>query len=208
MRGLSAATHSYTSRRRRDARSVVWTTQYEANELPQNASPVWTFTESITNTIEISPAGFLHVTSVDEGYPEYSMTPSVAFDGFTFETRMKVINGQVNDYQGANTNGASYIFASDKNAKGELYIYSDAVVVVGNTIDTVSLDTTDAYHTYRLTVNDTELKLYIDGVLESSIVPTDYTVTAVEFSPEIFGVPSIETSWDYVYYRTDGAFAP
>jgi len=189
-----------------------WTVQYEANELPDAATPVWTKGGDAT-TIEISPAGFLHVVSSD-AMLIYRRSVSVSdATGATYEARFKVVSGQTRDYPGDEINAQICLrLDSDRAENGEvnLVIYSDSIILYDDPTQYYEMDTTDDYHTYRITSKNGTINVYVDGILRLTST-TGYTTIPAEgftFEPENLGVAGIETSWDYVYYRTDGAFGP
>ena len=186
----------------------MWTVQYNANELPDVATPEWTKTGDAA-TIEISPAGYLHVVSSTTGL-SYLITDNNLSNttGMAMETRLKVISGAVDDYPNW-VNGVSNIeIMINGIGRVAFLIFSNAIRAYPSGNQYV-MDTTDNYHTYRYTFKDSVVKLYIDGILR--FTETNLNTTAnnyVLFEPEINGGANIETSWDYVYYRTDGAFKP
>ena len=183
----------------------LWLTRYEADQLPTAAIPVWTKVGGFTaDTEEISPAGFLHLVSNDSGEATYSQNESGIDNavGTTIELRVKMISG----YTFADQINSMSLELRDGVRQVWLDIYSDAIATKGETYE---MDTTDDYHIYRVTVKGTETKVYVDGVLRI----TDNTSWAgaqkyVLFTGGSWYEGSIESSWDYVYYRTDGAFAP
>jgi len=190
-----------------------WTVKYEANELPDGATPAWT-KYGDASTIEISPAGYLHViSSALLGGISYEIADVNFLDsiGATVEFRMKVISGQVDD--NFNSNGFSYFYVmvtkGDNSWASPWAIYSNAIRAQPS-LNQYLMNTTDDYHIYRVTAKDGIAKLYIDGILR--FTETTINIGAggpgFHFGPEENGVAGIETSWDYVYYRTDGAFAP
>ena len=184
--------------------STNWATQYEANELPTAATPAWVKTGSAT-TEEISPAGFLHLVSKATDEITYFIE-DVSLDnsvGVTLEARVKMVSG----YTFADGSDAMSLVGRDGVRGWFLDIYSD-------TIDTgfgqYSMDTTDDFHTYRVTVIGTTQKVYVDGVLviTATLVGGGSGDTKIFFKGGYFSGAVIESSWDYVYYRADGAFAP
>ena len=62
----------------------------------------------------------------------------------------------------------------------------------------------------RITVKNTSATLYRDGIYLITVTLSTSSPASgfVYFASEGNDVAGIETSWDYVYYRTDGAFAP
>lgn len=188
---------------------MVWTVQYEANELPENATPAWTTNYSPdpleVSTVEISPAGILHV--VGEGVAGEGITWSqepafVDAVGVTLEFRMQMVTGDLM----ASASGEHYItFYTDNTPDVVFKLYTDGIV---DPDGSYAFDTTDDYHTYRITCKDHVVKLYVDGVLRREFTKVagaegaylEFTITN--------GSNDSEQNWDYIYYSTDGAFAP
>ena len=184
--------------------SFYWKAKYEANELPDAATPAWTKENFNADTEEISPAGFLHLISNVDGSVEYYRTESGLDNstGTTIEARVKMVSG----YTLAESTDAMALQLNDGVQQVFLDIYSDAIATKGETYE---MDTTDDYHTYRVTVKAGITKVYVDGVLRITD-ETSWTSAAKEihFMGGYWEGGSIESSWDYVYYRTDGAVAP
>lgn len=203
MRGLQIATHSYTSRRRRDARSVSWTVRYEADALPTASTPVW-----VGEDAGVSVAGgILHYTRTQgQGGGSYNLADGNINGLFTVEWKTKIVtapdiyNHVISMYSGA------YYFEVD--------VEEDRVLIDGDYISEVTqeylMDTTDDYHTYRLTANGTAVNLYIDGVLKltGTLNLVDTTSGTIYFGSWVVGASGTDWYLDYLYYRTDGAFAP
>jgi len=184
----------------------MWTVQYEANELPENATPAWT-TEHVPNplvesTVEISPAGILHVIGSEtvawRRIEEFSDAV-----GSTVEFSLQVIVGGllVNTSEDINIqiyNGVNGSF---------LFIYTNGIKL-GYGDDSYAFNTTNEQHIYRITVKDSVVKVYVDGILRIEGVPfIGEGSPSIEFYASA-GIENTETKWDYLYYRTDGAFAP
>ncbi len=188
----------------------IWTVRYEANELPDVATPAWT-KGGDADTIEISPAGFLHVNSgTEENGLRYDiLTPMSDAIGATIEARLKIVAGQTRDYPPDMDNSFCEIALRMDNGYVDLEIYSDGIVlyVGGQYYD---MDTTDDYHVYRVTSKNGTINVYVDGILR--ITSTNaYGVVGFEgpfLIAEATGIHNMDNSWDYVYYSVDGAFEP
>lgn len=194
---------------------MAWTVQYEANELPDAATPAWTKNAGNGETEEVSPAGYFHALGLgDYTTLSYLISDSNLSDstGFTFEARVRVLAGNTCDMEGAWTN--NYAAADFSLDSGDEYIgiYTDAVIFISGSGQKYSMDTTDDYHTYRVTIKDGVSKLYVDGTLRMTATPDTATnpSPSLDFQPQYGGSSGIavETSWDYVYYDTTGAYAP
>jgi len=180
----------------------MWTTQYNANELPTAATPAWT-KEGAFATEEISPAGILHIISDAVSgyglYGRYSLNFSNSAGG-TLEVKLKIVEAD-EEYD-------CYFLLRDGTKNHEVAITNTSVILSPNiSPQTYSMNTTDDYHTYRLTGQGSTSKLYIDGILRLTHTnPGSSAVNGVEFG-NVTPTGS-ELLWDYVYYRTDGAFKP
>jgi len=167
--------------------SSIWT-KYKANELPTAATPVWT--KSGATTTEEIVAGVFHVAGAA---PVYNQDPSNTGD-CTLELRMKVVSGE-GSFDIANDDDYYYVECGTANVK-----------LIGNTTnDSYVMDTTDDFHVYRLLIESHVGKLYIDGILRITLDDGDGGWAAGYVS---FYLSGGEGYFDYVYYRTDGAFAP
>lgn len=183
---------------------VNWTVKYEANELPEEATPAWTGGGlGPGEGEEISPAGYLHLET-EEGSKFYQLDVS-DFDasvGLTVETRLKIISSAGDDIQ---------IRIDDLTNSIILKIHESGVQLTQVTDEeeaTYAMDTTDDYHIYRITKINQTVKVYVDGVLRltgtANVEGEEGFVSFGAFGPS----EGQESSWDYFYYRTDGAFAP
>lgn len=182
---------------------VNWTGKYEANELPTEATPAWAGGGQI-GAAEISPAGYLHLETEAEQSKFYQLNVS-DFDasiGLTAETRLKVISSNGTDIQ---------VRIDDLTNSIILKIHESGVQLTQVTDEeeaTYAMDTTDDYHIYRITKINQTVKVYVDGVLRltgtANVEGEEGFVSFGAFGPS----EGQESSWDYFYYRTDGAFAP
>jgi len=180
-----------------------WSVQYKANELPDEATPAWTKSGEVT--IEINPPGYLHCTDLDGTSLEYALEDDEIDSaiGITLEGRVRILGGD--------TLGGDYTAALEiRGEEGEgnlvpLYFYTDGIRGAGEE-ETYEMTTTDDYHTYRITLLNGVAKVYVDGIFRLTSSPQPSSGPNIMFSP-IQGTNG-ESSWDYLYYRTDGAFAP
>lgn len=163
-----------------------WTGEYEANELPTVADPVWTIHAGDPSISSISD-GFLTITGEDAVciYKRLNVLGDNA-TGNIIEARVK----------SAITVGDTlrYLQIADNAKAAELLIYADRISCYG---DIYSMDTTDDYHIYRITLKSTSAKVYVDGVLRISKTATNANVDQI-----LFGYSA--GSWDYVRYYVGG----
>jgi len=120
--------------------------------------------------------------------------------GYTIETRLKVIDsGSVGQVIAFNDGVKKQLFYVNANQAGFRY----------GGQQTVNMNTTDTFHTYRLVVQGTSVDLYVDENLSL----TD-TLVATGLNRLRFGDNSTSTDtggevyWDYIRYTTQGANAP
>lgn len=186
-----------------------WTVQYEANELPEDATLAWTNSYSpnplVASTLEINPAGILHALSASGEIMNWNISASFSSStGGTVEFRMKVLTGTLISSSSASPS----IFFEDESYSYALNIYADGIVN-DNTLETIYLmDTTNDYHIYRFTGQNGTGALYVDGIFRGNFASDSPSQTQVlEFSASNSNA-STEQNWDYVYYSTDGAFMP
>lgn len=184
-----------------------WGVRYEANELPNKASPAWEIVEAGTPFSEITNQT-LHMTSSETDFRIYRRSNIGISNstGFTCEYRLKVIAC------GTGVTGATMYLQGD-TFRVWLYVSKGKVLLRrlaegGLEDDSYEMDTTSNYHTYRLIVKDSTASAYIDGVLRlSGALGKSAYAAKIQFGDLETSVPD-EYYWDYVRYRTDGAFEP
>lgn len=185
----------------------TWTTKYEANELPESATPAWTKSTDLgTYTAEIS-SGKLHFSSSDTNECviwERSDTNLLNSVGSTLEVRVKATS--LSDY----STYAGYIqyALADDSITAFLALFSDSVEFWGDGFDEVyAIDTTNDYHTYRISISGTTCTLYIDGVKAKEVTAGTAQTYIQKVTIETSSTPH-DTLTDYVYLDTTGAYAP
>jgi len=165
-----------------------WEVQYEANELPDAATPAWTKAGS-PETEEIV-TGTLHV--VDDGSTCYNQDPTNTGD-CTLGLRMKVVSGE-GSFDIANDDDYYYVECGTANVK-----------LIGNTTDdSYVMDTTDDFHVYHLLIENHVAKLYIDDTLRITLDDGGGGWASGYVSFYLGG----ESYFDYFYYTTAGAYEP
>lgn len=180
-----------------------WTVEYSADVPPENSSPPWIRQIYGTSGWCASVSGGILTTSVDGGGKHklvYARSDSTLSNlvGTTYEVKLKVTD--------ASSDSGNFIEICDGTREVDVIFYSDKVVV--SDLATYLIDTMDAYHTYRLTLQGSIAKLYVDGTCKAnSSISTTTSDRKIEFGSYRPG-DRAEGKWDYVKYRTDGAFAP
>ena len=173
-----------------------WDVKYEANELPQNSTPVWLFNYGSSNYTEEIINGKLHLTAFSGGAVSYcrdeeSMSNAI---GTTVEARIKVIEG---------AEGNVRVVIMDRAKSAELKLYNDKVCI--DNVPYYYMNTTDDYHIYRITLKGDERKLYVDNKLR---IETTSGGTSTNKQIWIWNIADAEAYFDWVYYTLGGAFAP
>lgn len=187
---------------------MSWTVQYEANELPENATPAWTDAYEpdplVASIVEINPVGILHTSGlvVDGEVVRWIRNESGISTavGVTVETKIKIMTGSVM----LSGNEEPEIVINDGTYNYVMAIYTDGVVDgLGNVIYT--MDTTDDYHTYRMTTQNGTGSIYIDEILRGIIGSSATSEKNISFVATAAN-GDFEQLWDYVYYSIDGVF--
>lgn len=177
------------------------TVNYTADALPQNSTPAWIKTAQGTFTEEINPAGSLHFSISNEGSQLYYKRTSLGLAngvGTTVEARVRLVSTHID-----------VVTIHDGTKVTTVEILPDKVNLLGATNVSVNMNTTDAYHTYRVTLKGNTAKLYIDGIYKLTTTPNPSTIDVIYFggaSPAFSGTR--EAYFDYVKYWTTGAFGP
>ncbi len=190
-----------------------WDVLYEANELPQNATPAWSKTQSTPSPSEVISDGTL-VLTISSGRNISYASGSIGFSastGYTVEARIKPVTfGSLeDDYLGESYN--CFFDFGDANQYGAVLLYPDHVsLMFDQTIDKYYFTTTDDFHIYHVTVEGSTAKLYVDSVLRITVTGAvnDGPWQVVKFAHLNPGTGAEEQIWDYVYYSTGGAFVP
>lgn len=207
--------HKYAYFASRGIGNEPFSVVYNADTLPQNTTPAWTpvFTPDplVNTTVEISPAGKLHVqgdgVNLETVHWTGPDTNIVNARGITVEMRLKL---NANDL--VSTNSLN-IYLQVQTETSLIYIgfYQDAIRMYNLTeavLATYTMDPTNDYHTYRITLKNLVCNVYVDGILRMT-----GTASSEAQTPGVLPVLSETTAngdilVDYIYYRTDGAFAP
>ncbi|GAG72130.1 unnamed protein product, partial [marine sediment metagenome] len=169
-----------------------WTVDYTADALPDASDPVWIKTgdDSLCSISE----GIFTLKAGDEDLFYVRWNDMASNDiGNMIEVRMKKISP-----------GAFYsrVALADGTHLLRLSIYLDRIRIPGG--ETYYMDTTDSYHTYKITMKGDQGKVYVDGELKASGISGDTSSNYVEF----LGERETEAKWDYVKYYTGGAIPP
>ncbi|PIV57223.1 hypothetical protein COS16_01455, partial [Candidatus Desantisbacteria bacterium CG02_land_8_20_14_3_00_49_13] len=193
----------------------VWQAMCEFNKMPEESDPPWNSYISYGQYSAELLENCLHLSTSDPAVYTgwYRIVPEFSSEiGSTVEARLKVVT--TDDYP-----GDIRIFLIDGSCEMSLGFKSNSVCMgygdAGFTILTeLPFNTTDGFHTYRLTLKQGTANLYIDnnpvpvltqpgiGYSDRFIFFGDYTYQ------ESFDSGQHSEVWDYVRYTAKGAFAP
>jgi hypothetical protein len=165
-----------------------------------------------------APAGaFNEVTVQDSSYPNGAIPPDDVWDsdvsnsrGWWVEVRMRV--DPVTDSQcvsDAARGPALTLWATDNTLKLVRLGFSSACVALiysFNEAISVPLDTTSAFHVYRISVRLKHVDVFIDGALaiQHDYGPTEETTKGVLFGDGQSGYGPTRSYWDYITYDVSG----
>ena len=193
------------------AAAEQWAVEYHADALPSVSAPVWTVLDDggSESWAHIEPGGVLHVLdgSTDWGskirwYRNWAVSNAA---GATVLVRARCDSVGVNAYTTNVTlsDGGRYInfvILPDRVASK-----ADATLV----LDREHLLDGTAYHTYRFTLRGSTYACYTDESPNPVFTGTAYTTANRQI---LFGANGSQATqsiyFDYLFYRTDGAFAP
>jgi hypothetical protein len=187
--------------------NLSWTYEYHADVEPE--SDGWTLFESASGDMANATGGILTIDTTTEDaywYYTYPLGGSNSV-GTTLEARVKV--------ESAGSDCALYLVIRDGTYYEGIKFYTDRIeTYVDPSIGTYFLDTTDKYHTYRLTAKNNDFMVYVDGVLKlngTGKFDNLYAANLIQFGDT--AGPSLpqhkgRTHWDYIKFNNSGAFIP
>lgn len=181
---------------------MIWTCEYNANVLPENATPDWYRELYGTATAEIV-GGALHITARGEGNAlwyghnpprGWIVDPAV---GFTIEARIRVVAP-------SKQSGVS-IVGRDSIHDVYLLVEDNQLVTADKTY---TIDATN-WHIYRITFDGSTEQVYADGnlVMRSGVWSSDQNWTGFGRTGAGAGKDG-EAYYDYIKYYVDGPVAP
>ena len=168
---------------------VPWDIKYKADALP--ASPWYKYGggSSVSDGVLHTPYSCTYVNK------------NINFSNGTLEFRMRV----------GDNSGAGSMFLCNNNDKcASFRIYPGGPIFFRGVNNTkiYNYDGTE-FHNYRITLTDTEIKLYIDGELIVTDEPMQENAsTCISFGQRetLNGIGN--SYWDYVYFTDNGAYVP
>ncbi len=183
-----------------------WDVLYEANELPDAATPVWIVDDE--GTVSVT-AGVLRINDTGKTYYYRDATSPLGTilvaTGFTIEAKVKVVTAD-GDWA-----VQPYWLGGDASGGGEIDLKNDRVKLItgGGENDEYLMDTTDDFHIYHLTIIGDVQTLYVDRVQRLQLTNTGTLGTEIT---DIYwgnmGNAACDAYYDYLYYSAGGAFVP
>lgn len=183
--------------------AIAWTKEYDGAAEPDSGGNYdWVLAGTDFAT---SDGNILTINTIGQGtgYCNYQRTPDVNFDdGITMEVRAKlgtVVNGDTNR-----------LTLNIYDGTQDEYFYC---IITPDNIDTnggnYGLDTSK-WHTYRLTVKGTTLKVYVDGVLRITDTIINFACTDLVTFGDTSGAAglNLNVEIDYLNYKIGEAIIP
>jgi hypothetical protein len=184
---------------------VNWDGRYECDKLPWQDG--WTVVEGQTGYESVNN-GILSIndnstaggTKVKYARP-WNVDPSV---GATVEARMQCLSG--GHYFGCN------IQVSDPLHYAALFLKANGMIGLYPTWMLVPTDTS-SWHTYRVTIRNTDINVYIDGTPQPVLAGNGLFLSAADGLQQLlFGSGASAGTqyicYDYLYWTTAGSFPP
>lgn len=190
--------------------SPQWDVQYNANVLPENATPSWNLIE-IGGSSTLNGDGTFNLTTTGGVFRIYTRTTTMT----TNKTKRIEARLRVNDSDGDTNYPSQGITISDGSKSATVFLVQDGVsngVFVGTQLNTPTKlydGNMSDYNTIRFEVNDVDgLDLYVNGVLEGNYPYSSFrtrTSNSIEFGDgqDAFLRMNADVDWQYVYYQLD-----
>ena len=181
----------------------MWDLVYNANTLPPAEGFSDLFTAGCTHR-EIHSGNVYHVTGVDFGgcNQEADVWDPVPATGYTVEFIVKL-----NSYSGDVDLGGMALLAAHTSTSVVLLLNIDKIKEFHSGQE-FAIDTTDAFHIYRITVLGNTWKIYVDGTEElTGTAGPGFSLTSLRWGDGSGGAGG-DAFWDCVSYTTMGAFTP
>jgi hypothetical protein len=157
--------------------------------------------------------GQLHITTT-QGFSEWILqsnadaptpptqgwlVPGSSARGWRIETRMQLLH---RDCEGLLD--APGLWVDDGTSSFRMHFYADSVSFDAMPDNVVAMDTTDAFHVYRLQSPSTRrVQLFVDDVMKFDIMLQPSAGRALMFG-DLGGCAATDSVWDYVEYDTFG----
>lgn len=190
---------------------MAWTVQYEANDLPESATPAWNVgfdpDPLVTSTREIVD-GQYHFSGMEEGFFWQDLT----WVQGTAEARINIVTA---DTLAGGTQTVAFCPCTQSHDI-RLFFYTDGINVSYQSSgapasESIVMDTT-GYHTYRVLSGDGWFSVWVDGVEAMNQVLVNGSIGApnLYFDDNYDDTQLFATEYyiDYVYYDTTGAYEP
>ena len=182
---------------------------YEASigSFPDQVCPAWTIADNASpeNPTLSNSKLILSTSNHNENMLYYQSDPNISFpDPFIFEARVKLISGASNSNARApivlGVQLGNHRFNSFQIGSDEIFLLSSHTVRGPS----VSLDTDDSFHTYRMEISGQDIAVYYDGnlsllgsVLYDAVVTNQQLVFWGDGSGNAYGT----SEWEYVKHN-------
>ncbi len=188
------------------ADSVTWEYSYEADAMPNTEGWIAAGPASTYTFVDNGIADFNSLNHDTSFFWTSPYGAGVEFsEGASIEFRAKMIHAE---------GGATAIFCMyDKNDVG-LFMGIENTVFNFSSAGTHSMNTRDKFHIYRITINSTTAKLYVDGAKTPNrevAIPAAFTGTGNAnkfYFGDVTGANDSAWQLDYVRWTSQGEFIP
>ena len=178
---------------------------YSADVLPENDGFPFSSSSADDGCLlrEILPGGIYHMMSNDgqfclQSADNWNANP---ITGFTVEAKVKV-----NSFTGDEDLGGIAIFSTSPDAEAILILREDSIKEYFSG-QIFLMDTTDNFHTYRITIKDSTSTIYVDDVLVLTGATADLNRNELLFGDGSNDAGG-DVEWDCVAYTNSGSFSP
>jgi len=188
----------------RQADGFIWAYDYEGDVIPPVSDPSWDDMYRGEN-IGTADDGVLTLRSTLEQQERFEISDSKWWTarpevGTTVECRVRVVRGVAPDKPATLLRFGNGAYALS------LYLFPDKIDVG----QAHALDTTDRFHTYRMTLVGNEAKVYLDGdpqpVISTTANPDPSN--AIFFGDASNSYVGGENQWDYIRWTNAGSHPP
>ncbi len=176
---------------------------YAGDVLPEDSGFFKIRAQEACTLRQITPDDTFHMITTSSGECIYhpivwNPDPSV---GFTVEAKVKV-----NSYVGNTGLGGIGLWAGTPSGEAILLFTTNSIKEVGSG-KSYSMNTTDDFHTYRVTVLGNFYTIYVDGVQKISGTASNFNRTLMSFGDGSHSAGG-NSQWSCIAYTTLGTFNP
>jgi len=189
---------------------INWTVNYTADTMPNLAHPAWViwgdnsptkYTSVNNGIVTLDTLG----SDANTGEGWFISWGAAATSGQIIEARLKI-------YPGTEVAGVCLGFSDDIYGGNITFMPDRIMISTADGQEEYLLDTTDSFHTYRITRYGKESKVYIDGAAEPALSVKAPFLSSVNFPSQIFwgdgtGRNDGKADWDYIKYCLNVPYA-